>query len=428
MSSKIDEKHPIVRAAMFGDLDALMQLEPTAEQLNEPFSMGDSKAYQDVTVLMIVAASPWADAAALRWVLDRGADLKIKSKMGTTAIWYAATVVLAALIEQLHPRGGDRSYRAGDPARIQVLLDAGANPNDSSPRGLNVLGEAARRGCVECVRLLLARGAKVYPRNRPSAKALAGEARCQYRLSNLPLFLAVETGSIECVRLLLDAGASARIITQDEYSILDKAADIEMVELLMAHGATFDSPLRGWKATGVETLLRNGRYEVARLLLERGADPEPSEYCVNLAHFCGGMLHDLKALKLLEEFGADIWKRDAGGRTILHTVCWPAGNGREVLEYLIARGIPIDERDNHGQTALHVAVFGDFGSTIAVETLAKHGADLNVADNEGRTALMVAAQWGELECYELLLGHGADPTLRDQRGMTAADYLDEDAQ
>ena len=53
---------------------------------------------------------------------------------------------------------------------IELLLDAGADPNVALPEGETALMTASRTGKVEAMRVLLARGAKVNVKERGSSR------------------------------------------------------------------------------------------------------------------------------------------------------------------------------------------------------------------------------------------------------------------
>ena len=78
---------------------------------------------------------------------------------------------------------------------MQMLLDAGADPNTTSADGETVLMTAARTGRVEAARALLVRGANVN-----AAETWMGETA---------LMWAAAEGHAAMVKLLAEAGAAA---------------------------------------------------------------------------------------------------------------------------------------------------------------------------------------------------------------------------
>ena len=89
----------------------------------------------------------------------------------------------------------------------------------------------------------------------------------------------------------------------------------------------------------------------------------------------------------------------------------------DLVEGLVALGVPIDTRDNNGDSGLTLAA--DLGNVAAIDILAKHGANLEAADNNGRTALITAAYKGHVEAVRVLAAHGAKVDALDSYGGSA---------
>ena len=175
------------------------------------------------TVLMTAARA--GNAAAVRALLDRGADVQARAsrRKGQTALMWAAAENNAAVVKLLVEAGADvreRSragafspflfaVRGGHVAAARALLDAGAPVNEALPDGTSALVLAVINAHYELAAALLDRGAD------PNAAAQGWTALHQIAWSrrhnagfNLPG--PVPTGaldSLDLVRTLVARGA-----------------------------------------------------------------------------------------------------------------------------------------------------------------------------------------------------------------------------
>ncbi|XP_076643035.1 ankyrin repeat and SOCS box protein 16 isoform X1 [Halictus rubicundus] len=276
---------------------------------------------------------------------------------------------------------------------IRILLACGAKANEAVTQGLRPLHYAVWQKYMEAVKLLLVRGADIDATDE-----------CGYSA----LHLAAEHGYVDLVKLLLDHSAK-----------VDHRPDTEE---LFPRTTMCDEPLR--------LALKNRHVDVARILLEAGANP-------NKRYFFGSEINlvsplDLQCMELLLAFGAQPNTRDRAGLTPLMKasrlpqVTWPVAVRSCLLSYLIRersrqQGIAsvllllsygadvnsmADARHDY-RTVLHYAILG--GDPSVIDLLLKQGARLDLGpEYQKPTALDLAILKGDPSIVRMLLRSGAD--------------------
>ncbi len=144
--------------------------------------------------------------------------------------------------------------KAGDVAQIQLLLDQGADINQSSGFA-TPLYYAINGQHVEAAELLIERGADVNARSTPGA----------------PLHAAAVKGLTSLVTLLLEHGAdpNVRWLQLTPLHVAARNGRIEVVRTLLDHGADINAAT-SLNEPALHLALEDGHAEVADLLLERG--------------------------------------------------------------------------------------------------------------------------------------------------------------
>ena len=227
------------------------------------------------------------DAAAMKALLDRGADPNAKTAAGATALLWSA----------------------GDPAKVRMLIAKGAHVNVRSAMGNTPLLVAASvDGNFESVRMLIEHGADVNAKNstkfpmpipvgapggtavhnaaqlsdsRTLALLLARGAPVDARdeMGATPLMLAAVTGQVANVRLLLDKGADVNAAMGAGFTPLMMAGmrgNAAIARMLLDRGATVNTPDKISGATALHWASANefGDGELVRLLLKAGGNPD----------------------------------------------------------------------------------------------------------------------------------------------------------
>jgi uncharacterized protein len=133
-----------------------------------------------------------------------------------------------------------------------------------------------------------------------------------------------------------------------------------------------ETPLLWWA-------VQEKHHEVARLLLEAGADPNAtSDGLIVLSNAVAD--DDVEMTELLIRAGADV-NADSENGPALSLAC--AYESLGVARQLLAAGADVNARDDEGWTALRHAV--EARNAELVRLLRAHGADPDLPDNEGKT-------------------------------------------
>ena len=200
--------------------------------------------------------------AALTYLLSQGVSPNDKGEGGHTPLTTAIREDLGEFVDLLLAKGADPGVRGEDwpicmavarPVILQKLLTAVHNPR--VVKGVMEMAVVANQ--LDSVKLLLNSGVSVEDKNGGVFS---------------PLTTAIREHHTDIVRFLLDeAGADPN--APGEHLPIIKAirryrGDPEILEMLLARGASINQMYRGWNA--VLQAVENGDDEILRILVEKG--------------------------------------------------------------------------------------------------------------------------------------------------------------
>lgn len=370
---------PLMEAAIVGNTDMLALLLAASADVESANPEGQ-------TALMAVARNGNLDAARL--LLDHGANANAAENWGgqTALMWAAARqhpAMIGLLVEHgavVDQRGIDRNWERRVTAEPRV--------KEMFTGGLTALLYAAREDCFDCVVELLKAGADI---NKPDPDNVS------------PLLMALLNMRFDIALYLIEQGAD---VNQWDYwgrTPLYAAVD---VNILPASQRGDLPPLE--TVTGID---------VARLLLERGADPN----------------YYLKLPPLPREIAFD----RAGDNPVMNTGSTPLqraayGADVEMMQLLLDHGADLQLANVNGVTPM-IALNSPGGSrnrnkseaTVmqGLAVLLEAGADINKHGGiNGETPLHATARLNWLEVVKFLVSRGADLHATDRNGLIPLDY------
>ena len=327
----------------------------------------------------------WDDIQLFRrCIQEHGLDRWSPQVLHQAARWTSSPTILELLIDA----GADPNARDDDgltplhygaynsnPTIVQLLLEAGANPNTRHGAGLTALHEGATNSNPVVISHLLSAAAD------PNALDNEGYTPLHYA--------AARSGNERVVTRLLSAGADPVMESNDGrtplHSALRYAAELDVVSELVEAGAAEN-------LTFLQLAVLEGDSAAVSLLLAGGADPTAA---------------------------------DAYGWSSLHFAVPLAGPG--VISGLLAAGADPNASTVGGATALHLATRQ--ATLTVVRELLDAGADPNARDGdleEARTPLHYATLSSDDPSVVLaLLNGGADPAVRDATGQRPVDFARE---
>ena len=331
--------------------------------------------------------------------------------------WLAGSAATASEIPLIE------AVRHQDVQRVRTLLQQGADVNQQELDGSTALHWAAYLDDPDIMGVLLKAEAKVNLANH---------------FGITPLMQACESRDPKIVDLLLKAGADPNARAEaGETPVMNAArmGNAEVMGLLLAHGGNPNTKEPSQDQTALMWAISQRHPDVARLLLENGADVRartkapPRQAATmadggsgNRAYAAAGVLSrpgngngvtpllfaarvgDLESAKLLLEAAADVNETGNDGLSAL-TLATVRANVPLAL-YLLDRGAN-PNLDGAGYTALHWAA-GTWETELTVRSITVH--------RPGVWETAVGLRNGKLELVKALLAHGADPNARMKTG------------
>ena len=378
---------PLLEAAFHSNTEIIKALLDAGADPNAAGADGE-------TPLMLVARG--TNVVAAKMLLAKDADPKAReSQRQQTALMWAAANSQGPMTRLLVELGVDLDAKTATDL-MTPLVSAEPRAQPRSPGGMTALMFASREGCLDCVAALIEKGATI---DLPDPEGVT------------PLLWAIWNTRFDVAKYLIEHGANVNRWDWWGRTPLYLAVDY----VTLPHGGRPDQP----------SLDQTLPIDIVRLLLDKGADPNPQLKMTAPLRATGNdrgldpMLApgttpliraakamDVESMKALLEHGADISLTTSRGMTAT----------------LAASGMGSTDADTRGY---YTTSDVQERAIAALDLMFSHGGPGLVNGKAGQFAqvpLHGAAFWGWNRVVEYLLQKGADINLADSRGYTAVDY------
>lgn len=352
---------------------------------------------------------------------------------------------------------------------VEFLISNGCPVNPAANKMTSPLHVAVDRHKVEMVEYLLAHGAK---------------SNQQDEMGATPLHIAVDHGSIDLAMVLVENGVDIWVLDNhgetplhiamisgnsklEEYlsAKLGPISDEWKAKLnlhtaaLMGYEDVFSRILDGaldknpkdWRGnTALYYAVARGRETVIKAILEKGWLVPLQENDYASIYIMAASLGNVQVLDMLQKRHAELFENELNEFHKNTILVYAAENeDKEMVEYLLEKGVNIDAEDNYRRTALHAALLNgdremvdlliskgagvtkesvgyltslhyavEGGSIPLVEMLLGNKGLVQKADANGNWPLHIAAEKGFKEIVEILISSGADPDVLNDDGDT----------
>jgi ankyrin repeat protein len=347
----------------------------------------DSANADGQTALMVVVRT--SNVAAADLLIMHGANVNAREqRKGQTALMWATAESQPAMVKTLLAHGADANARS-------TVYDwdrrVTAEPRTKSmpSGGFTPLLYAAREGCLECARELVAAGAQV---NMTDPDGIT------------PILSALLNAHFDTAKVLLGAGANPHkwdwwgrtpLYAAVDYDTvphggrpdrpsLDETTSLQMIEMLLDADVNVNAQLKLFPP-------------YRSLRMDRGADAIIDIGATPLLR--AARAGDVAAMKLLLKHGALVDLPQVSGATPL----------------MVAVGLGANSIDTRGKFRT------ELDALATAEVLLDAGADVNARDSRGRTALHAAAAQGYSDVAKFLVERGADLEAADADGVLPVD-------
>ena len=288
---------------------------------------------------------------------------------------------------------------------VQVLLEAGSNPNIADNDGHTSLYVAAGTFCrKKIIKAIIDRGADVNRTNKNNATAL---------------MIACEKRHVDAIHVLLKARSDTNIVCKDGCTCLmiavyEHCSD-EVLQAIIDHGADVNATSKN-SATALMIAYEKRYVGAIRILLKAESDTNivRKDGCTCLMIAVYEHCSD-EVLQAIIDHGADLNATSKNNATALIIAC--EKRHVDAIHVLLKAGSDTNIVRKDGCACLMIAVY-EHCSDEVLQAIIDHGTDVNAINKHSATALMSACVKRHVDAIHVLLKAGSDTNIADNNGNT----------
>ncbi|KAI4671112.1 uncharacterized protein J4E88_009510 [Alternaria novae-zelandiae] len=310
----------------------------------------------------------WEHEAVAQQLIDSGVHIDTgvlrqgwSSRVGISRDSQVNTISAVSKFTAIVPSPLHDAVSSGMIGMIKFLMQHGADPYLINPSQESPLEHAIKMRDDKAVEVLLSMGANMSPPNEILVNALHHAAQIKNQNIMVAILESEQAKAITLVTLKDENGYNVlhHLLSMKSTT---QATDVKTVHWLLRMGANASeldhfgiSPLVQYIQTSIWTL----DIEICTSLLRmKGTSSFIGSEGRNLGHMCAERLDfGVPILKVLNEYGVDLARKDWDERTLLHCAAMNGSLTQESLEFLVeVVGINASAEDKYGCTALQYAV------------------------------------------------------------------------
>ncbi|MGV6831639.1 MAG: ankyrin repeat domain-containing protein [bacterium] len=380
-----------------------------------------------------------ANLEIMQYLLVRGAKTDIIDDHGNTVANFAASsgqmdtkvydLLIAhgsSLAQEKNQEGANALLLVGphlnDLNFVDYLVSKGFDINTKDNDGNGLFNYAARKGNIDLLKQLVARGLSHRGRNKLNGNAMLFAARGARR----------HTNSLEVFKYLQSLRIPGNITNTNGINPLHYLAysckDPEVYQFFINKNV-YINKVDNDGNTPLLNASRSNNLEIIKMLTTKRTNVNHVNNLGQSALMKATERNSLDVMEFLLEKGAKMDLMDKKGYNLTYYL-FNTFNAKkrktfdEKLNLLEANGFKLDTDQGNGATLLHLAV--DKNNIDHVLYALKYDVDINKKNNDGLTALHVAAMKAKnTEILKVLIRNGADLSIRTDFEESAFDLASE---